>query len=226
MLFRLETKDRVPPFSHNRPREHPRVYRLYNLFGPTPEVPVREIDDHNLHCFGIVAPVDGRFVVADGTGGAPDQPVRTFNAYDGLTGARQWSMPAHLKWNACDGPLVHLNPTGSILQLSNLDQPSTWLKLPGREWIGQFPLNVELAPGGSRWMEYHSNPYDAIFEWRYHPNGRDGPVVPFLQDGHMEGGVVFTPDSRHVTWGSPDHTVTVCDLVEVQQALAEFGLGW
>src|SRR5262249_43581872 len=203
MLFRLETKDRVGPFSHNRQREHPRVYRLYNLFGPTPEVPIREIDDHNLHCFGIVAPDDGRFVVADGIGAAPDQPARTFNAYDGVTGARQWSMPAHMKWNAWDGTLVNLDPTGTILELSNLDRPCTALRLPGREWIGQIPPNVVLAPGGSRWMEYYTNPKDAIFEWRYHPNGRDGPVVPFLQDGQMVSRPVFTPDSRHVTWGSP-----------------------
>src|SRR5262249_46264248 len=133
---------------------------------------------------------------------------------------------AHLKWDAWDGPLVHLDPSGSILQLNNPGQPVTWLRLPGHVWIGQFPESLTLAPGGSRWMESYSNLQEAIFEWRYHPSGRDGPVVPFLQEGNAGGGIRFTPDSRHVAWASPDHTITVCDLVEVQEAMAAFGLGW
>jgi hypothetical protein len=226
MLFRTETKDGVPPFSNNRPKDHPRVYRLYNLLGSTPAAPIREIDDHNLGCFGAIIPADGRFVVTDGIGGAPDRPARTFNAYNGLTGERLWSMSSHLKWNAWDGPLFDLDPSGTILILNNLENPTTWLSLPGREWIGEFPRSLHLSSGGTRWMEHYSNPKDAIFEWRYHPQGREGPAVPFIQDGYMEGSLVFTPDSRHVAWGSPDHTVTVCDLVEVQEAMAAHGLGW
>jgi serine/threonine protein kinase/WD40 repeat protein len=225
MLFRVETKDRVAPFNHNRPEGHPRVYRLYNLLSPTPEIPIREISDHNLGCFGSTAPDDGRFVIADGIGGAPDQPVRTFNAYDVLTGALLWSMPAHVKWNAYDGQLTDVDPTGSILLLKTPRQPSIGLRLPSREWLGEFPESVRLAPSASSWMENYVQPEDAIFELRFHPNGRDEPVVPFLEPGQVVG-LVFTPDSHHIAWGSPDRTVAVCDLIEVQQALAGFGLGW
>ena len=35
-LFRSETRDRVPPFSAYHPKDHPRVYRFYNLLGPSP----------------------------------------------------------------------------------------------------------------------------------------------------------------------------------------------
>jgi hypothetical protein len=36
----------------------------------------------------------------------------------------------------------------------------------------------------------------------------------------------FSRDGRIVAWGEPDGTVSVCNLVEVQRRLAEFGLGW
>jgi len=38
--------------------------------------------------------------------------------------------------------------------------------------------------------------------------------------------VWHAPGGLHVVWGNRDGTVSVVDLVKVQQRLAEIGLGW
>jgi len=38
--------------------------------------------------------------------------------------------------------------------------------------------------------------------------------------------VAFSPDNKHLVWGSQNGSVTVCDLVEVQRRLAGVELGW
>ena len=50
--------------------------------------------------------------------------------------------------------------------------------------------------------------------------------LPFLGANENIGGLVFSQDARHVAWFNQDHSVSLCDLTEVQRAMAEFGLGW
>jgi hypothetical protein len=225
-LFRCETQDRFPPFHEYPPKEHPRVYRLYNLLGATPLRPVKEISDHNWHCFRIRMPADGRFLVAEGTGVKDGRPARTLIAYDSRTGETLWSMPSHVE-PGYDGGMFELNPTGTILVLVRpRGVGSTWLKLPGREWIADkarwaFPLN----PEGNRWFDQKDDPAAQTIQWRYHPDGPSGPEIGFADSGGLPG-LSFGPDSQHAAWGDGNHAVVICDLVELQRALAEFGLGW
>jgi serine/threonine protein kinase/WD40 repeat protein len=227
-LFRCETQDRVPPFHEFHPKEHPRVYRLYNLLGPSPLRPVKEISDHDWHSFRIRMPADGRFLVADGTGVKDGRKVRTLIAYDGRTGESLWSMPSHVE-PQYDGGMFELNPTGTILVLMRPlaeGRGSIWLKLPGREWIADmdewaFPLSAD----GNRWFAQKADRATQKDEWHYHPDGPKGPEIAFAESGGVPG-LSFGPDSKHIAWGDANHAVVVCDLVELQRGMAEFGLAW
>jgi hypothetical protein len=230
VLFRQETRDRIGPHWPNHPKDHPRVYRLYNLLGPTPVTPIKEINDHDWHCFGSVIPADGRFILAEGASNNGGRRVRTLNSYSGLTGDLLWSMPAHQ--TAGDNFLVWLDPTGTVLLLSNGKEGRlTGLRLPGREWIADLRMDgisPHLAPGGRRWFAPQTDRAGAssLGTYNYYPEGNDGPVIPFLGANENTALLVFGQDARHVAWANPDHSVSLCDLTEVQRAMAEFGLGW
>jgi serine/threonine protein kinase/WD40 repeat protein len=228
LLFRVETRDRVPPFTEYAPKDHPRVYRLYNLLGPSPRQPINEMGDHDWYCFRAKLMADGRFLVADGKAVRGGRKIRTVIAYDGRTGETLWSMPSH---RDPDDPVPSfaLETTGTILVLTKgatSTKTSTWLKLPGREWIADMDgWAYPLSPDGNRWFTEVGDRATERVEWHYHPDGRGGPEIAFAENG---GGPVlsFGPNSRHVAWANADHAVVVCDLVELQRAMAEFGLGW
>jgi serine/threonine protein kinase/WD40 repeat protein len=228
ILFRCETRDRVAPFSPNRPKDHPRVYRLYDLLGPSPLSPITEIGDHDLHCFGVLMPEDGHFFLADGAGTAGGHRVRTVSVYEGVTGKLLWSMPSPRP--DVDGCHMRIDPKGAVLVLENEKGAQlTLLRLPGREWM--FDLDVHniaaLAPGGSRWFSAYPEPADANFVLRYFPEGRQSPAIPFLLDKDVfYNALIFDGVGRHVAWPCPDYSVTLCDLTEVQRAMSEYGLGW
>jgi WD40 repeat protein len=226
-LFRTETRDGVPPLSAHHPKDHPRVYRLYNLLGPSPLRPLKEIGDHDWYCFAIKAPADGRFLIADGTRAQDGHRVRSFIAYDGRTGETLWSMPSHHP-SSDRSDLFDIDPTGDLLLLYYpLQRRSTWLKLPGREWMADrdVPASV-LGPGAARWFSLVEDRATQKGEWHYFPYGQEGPDISMVEQDEVGSRLTFGPDGRQVAWGSPDHSVVVCDLGQLQRAMAEFGLGW
>jgi WD40 repeat protein len=227
LLFRCETRDRVPPVNLYHPKDHPRLYRVYNLLGPSPHLPVKEILDHDSHCYGIVMPEDGRFVIADGVGVKDGRQTRTIIAYDAPTGATLWSMPSNRDTVDIGGGL-YVDPSGTMLLLYNpRGQRSTWLKLPGRECIAETEfLPPVLSPDGKRSFSTEQNRATRQMEWQYHPDGRQGPRIAIAGQVEVAGRLVFGPDSRHVALGGSKYDVVVCDLVELQRAMAEYGLGW
>ena len=227
-LFRVETRDGVPPFtSPYHPREHPRVYRLYNLLGTSPLRPVKEIGDHEWGCFGIHTPADGRFLLAEGLSLKDGRTVRSFVAYDGRTGETLWSMPSHLRPQGPHASFT-IDPTGTLLVLSYPEESrSTWLKLPGREWIADRGLWPSvLAPGGNRWFSLGTDRATQHHEWHYFPDGQKGPEIALAEQEHVVGRLTFGADGRLAAWGGSDGAVVVCDLAELQRAMAQFGLGW
>src|SRR5262249_18327058 len=103
---------------------------------------------------------------------------------------------------------------------------STWLRLPGREWIADMDgWALPIGPDGNRWLTQRADSATQRVEWHYHPDGPKGPEIAFVESGGAPG-LSFGPDGRHVAWGDADHAVVVCDLVELQRGMAEFGLGW
>jgi serine/threonine protein kinase/WD40 repeat protein len=226
-LIRCETRDRAPPFNMSHPKDHPRVYRLYSLLGPTPRRPIKEIPNHDWHCNGILMPDDGRFVIADGLSTRDSRQTRSITAYDGRSGATLWSMPSQRGFGD-DGDTFKLSPSGKILFLYHRNQSrTTWLKLPGREWMAETETRIPLlSPDDRRWFAMVSNHVTGRLEWHYYPDGGTGPEIAFAELGDTASGLVFAPDSRHVAWGGSKYDVVVCDLVELQRAMAEYGLGW
>jgi WD40 repeat protein len=226
-LFRCETRDGDPPFSEYDPKDHPRVYRLYNLLGRSPLRPLKEIGDHDWRCFGIVAPADGRFLLAYGTGVKDGRHVRSFIAYDGRTGETLWSLPPDPDPRGHEF-LFTIDPTGTFLVLLHAESnSSTWLKLPEREWIADrkaYP-NV-LAPGGNRWFAFGKDRATEKGEWHYFPDGQNGPEIALTEQERSSSRLTFGPNGGQVAWGGSDLSVVVCDLAELQRAMAEFGLGW
>jgi hypothetical protein len=188
---------------------------------------MKEISDHDWYCGGIMAPADGRFLLADGTGLKDGRMVRTFIAYDGRTGETLWSMPSHRDPRDVNA-IFDLDPTGTILVLFHPGAASsTLLKLPGREWIADQERTASvLAPGGTRWFSLGTDRATQNSEWHYFPYGAKGTEIAMAEQEFVPGRVVFAPDGRHVAWGGSDHAVVVCDLAELQRAMAEFGLGW
>jgi WD40 repeat protein len=226
MLFRKETRDRVPPFSSNPAGDHPRVYRLYDLLRKAAATPVAEIGDHDAGCFGTVMPADGRFIVADGINLKEGRKGRTFIAYDMSSGKALWSMPAprSSEFNC----FIGVDPAGSVMMLNFLpDDRGNWLSLPDRKWIAAVDATaLVLGPKGDRYFSVHQDSRIAKNEFHYHPQGRTGPEIPLLQGRETEGPLVFAPDGSHIAWAAADHSLTICDLVEVQRAMAAIGLGW
>jgi WD40 repeat protein len=226
-LFRCETRDRVPPVSEYHPKDHPRLYRLYNLLGPPPLRPINEILDHDWHCYGIVMPANCGFVVADGVGVKDGRKARTIIAYDARTGATLWSMRSHRDIVDLGGGF-DIDPSGTTLFLYNpRGQRTTWLKLPGREFIAETESTAPvLSPDGKRWFSNAPNRVTRRNEWQYYPDGARGPAIAIAEQVDTSGFPVFGPDSRHVACDGAKHDVVVCDLVELQRAMAEFGLRW
>src|SRR5262249_1329096 len=67
LLFRVETRgDSVHPDADHPPRLHPRVCRIRDLFSPSPERPLAEIDAFSRHVFEAVAPLGGAYFVVEG----------------------------------------------------------------------------------------------------------------------------------------------------------------
>jgi serine/threonine protein kinase/WD40 repeat protein len=227
-LIRCETRDRAPPFiPTSHPKDHPRVYRWYSLLGPSPRKPIKEITDHDWHSNGILMPNDGRFVITDGLGTRDGRQTRTITAYDGRNGATLWSMPSQRGFGD-DGQSFRLSPSGKILLLGHARRSrTTWLRLPGREWMAETEHRSPLlSPDDKRWFAMVENRVSERLEWHYFPDGDTGPEIAFAELGDTASGLVFGPDSRHVAWGGSKFDVVVCDLVELQRALAEYGLGW
>jgi serine/threonine protein kinase/WD40 repeat protein len=226
-LFRSETRDGAPPFDVSHPKDHPRVYRLYNLLGPLPLRPLKEIGDHDWHCFRVVTPADGRFLLAYGTGVKDGRVVRNFIAYDGRTGQTLWSLPPDPDPRGHEH-LFAIDPTGAILVILHAEaDSSTWLKLPSREWIADTTAYPSvLAPGGNRWFSLGSDRATQKHEWHYFPEGQKGTEIALTEKEYVHGTLTFGPDGRHVAWGGSDLSVVVCDLAELQRAMAEYGLGW
>src|SRR5262249_55312139 len=138
-----------------------------------------------------------------------------------------WSMPSHRDPRDVNA-IFDLDPTGTIFVLFHPGAAScTWLRLPGREWIGnQARAASVLAPGGNRWFSLRTDPATQNGEWHYFPYGATGTEIAIAEQESVPGRLVFGPDGRQVAWGGSDYAVVVCDLTELQRAMAAFRLGW
>src|SRR5207249_6095790 len=96
LLFRLETRDNLPPFGHVPWRDHPRVCRIRHLPSRQPPKMLKEIPDFNRHVLTAAMPADGSYIVVEGLGG-PDGKRHMIKVYEGLTGKELGTLPASRK---------------------------------------------------------------------------------------------------------------------------------
>ena len=226
-LFRWEAKDRGLLEG-----DGPKTYRFYNLLGATPRIPVVENDDHNADFDVSKMDEAGRFMVVGGARLNGERRSRSFIAFEAKSGAKLWELPAPRE-SQFEPTWMAIDPTGSTLVLlkhdeSPRDDRTVWFRMPGREWIRDTHTKAlaALAPTGARWLQGGADRVGQP-EFQYRPNGLQGPTVVFAQnDSGIPGDQTFSPDGFHAAWGNHDHTLTLCDLIEVQLAMAEYGMGW
>ena len=102
-------------------------------------------------------------------------------------------MPSHRDVQD-DAVIFGLDPTGTILFLIHKGGRSTWLKLPGREWIADMETwPPALAPGGSRWFSFGADRATQKSEWHYFPDGEKGPEIAFAEQGDVPGFFTLGP---------------------------------
>lgn len=227
LLFRLEATGL---------RDSPYLCRIRDLLGDAAR-PIAEIDDFNWGVHDAVVSPDGTVFVAEGVGGRRDTPTRTTNAYDAATGRRLWSLPSPSPLDV--GVRLSFDPTGHVLERPVWIGPIEQLSMPGGELLRRIDdprRRTLLGPDGRRWVYMARGGYLSMPD---EPDRRDSnsfylyakerqePLLRIASSGPM-GSIYseFTRDGRYVVWGNPDGTVSVLDLVSVQERMASLGLGW
>ena len=226
LLFRVETQDgTVGPYGGASPELHPRVCRIRNLLAGNPTEPVCEITDFSRHVLTAAASPDGRSFVVDGLGG-PDGRRRAIEVY-GPDGALLGSIPTtnrdQMGWAAID-------PTGKLAAVCPKDSTAvSLLTLPDCRAAGRLEcLPHALGPGAKSWVCAHRASYGPSsrpdYQLALYRDGTDGPRALLGVDWLAGLAVTFGPGGGRLAWGTPDGTVLLADLAEVERRLTELGL--
>jgi WD40 repeat protein len=213
LLFRAEREDGKP------------VCRVRNLLGPEPLKPIAEMKDFDIDVLAAALTPDGSSVVVAGQS-SPDED-RWLRVYEAGTGKELWSqkMPDRAKFS-----LLVTDPTGKLLSIS-----------PGTEWTTSLLAEVAtgkrvdamahgergLSPGARYAMGRERHDASNAERLSLYRRKDGAAVVSFAIDGSCSSEhVQFDTDGTRVVWGDIDGTVSVADLKEVREQLADLGLGW
>ncbi len=228
LLFRVETKDgRARPFGRTDREKHPTVCVIRNLLEQGPARPLAVITDFNLYVHSSGVTPDGAYCAVEGLSGTWKKLVRSVSLFEMASGKRVWTIPSQQPPDSLFG-FVGFDPTGKILEVQlSRGGPITLLNVHSGDVLDTSITGLEsLGPGAERWSA--GAPASAAHPEgsSLHLRGIKEPLVTFPHDGNRAGNAPFTPDGLHEVWGHNDGTVSVVDLVKVQQRLAEIGLGW
>jgi len=84
-----------------------------------------------------------------------------------------------------------------------------------------------LGPAASRWMSWTAAIRLTLAVSRSTSETVGSPSSAFLPTyPGIPHRVTFSPDGISATWGVPDGTVAVCELLELNRRLGEVGMGW
>ncbi len=169
-LVRTEVRDGSrPPDSEAPPTEYPRVCVLRDLLGPTPEKPLKVIDDFNWRVEDTEAAPDGSCFVVDGING-PGTPNlrRLVRAYD-ADGKFLTEFSTHRPAGDRSGAL-RFDPTGKllVLELAPNGRRPVLLEMPSGRFLGAVSVAARSQPGGStlcRGRRPHANPSSPRPRW-------------------------------------------------------------
>jgi WD40 repeat protein len=228
LLVRQETRDReVPPTTTNRPEDHPRVCRLYDLTGANLAKPLAEIMEFDWYVWGIAMTPDGSQFAIEGLCKATGKLVRSVRVFDGPTGkpiqSLYTSKTAKDEWHC-----LNYDPRGTRL-LAGVDQSFavSVFEIPALRRVGVLPDGGGVEnTGATRWIG--ATEPTADFPASLIVKQRDPAPMSLLRIAldSSPTAVGFSPDDKLIMWGSQDGSVTVCELSVVQQWLAGVGLGW
>jgi WD40 repeat protein len=228
LLARSETMSRQGgPFSQFDPQEYPRVVRLYDLLSPKRVLPVAEINEFNWHIHGLRLARDGSLFVVDGIGTEQGKLMRRFHVYEGSKGKLVKALPT--RRDAQDHGWSFLDPRAKVL-VAALGDAKTQARLsvfdlPALTYGGSVDLPAYCVSPGARFSLAISE--DTPQEIVVTDIEQRRPFLKFVDDIGASGlGFEFSPDDRHAMLGRKDGTVSVLDLVEINQPLTELLLGW
>ena len=223
------------PFTAYDPLKYPRVCRMRNLLGPEPLKPLVDFRDCNLNVFHADCSPDGKYYVIEGQGGAPDRAIRIAKLYEGATGKPLGLLPDQ-KPVGFGGAGFQFDPQGKGLHYlsreARREDPvckSVLLEIPSLAVVRHIDDNPgPLGPQGKRWasFEYPTTNHPGGFS--YFVESNPDRRVTFIHDKNdlVVNSLRFSSDGLGLMWSTTDGSLTVVNLVEVQNRLAEFGLGW
>ncbi len=223
LLFRVETRDAQHLPASNAPfQDHPRVCRIRDLLRPEPLLPVSEYANFNAHVYNVCAPLDARRFLIEGISTRSGTNEIQFACLDGYTGRELWNVPSA---RGEQSAVLAVDPTGRLAafqpskspeilvadlesgtRLRRLDfHPAALLRSPQRYAAVGYP------DGNGRGITVLGDP-------------NRGPQFTMGVDGITIGPVMFDAKGNHLGWGNANGTITVCDLSEVRNRLAQAGL--
>jgi hypothetical protein len=223
LLCQLETSDgRHLPDASQHPRDHPRVCRVRDLFGD-PKDPLVQIKEFNRRCGSPVAADDGHLFAMVGHSGVERTERLKLLVFNGLTGEEVWSMPLDVKKGESG---LSLDRAGQFLTINHPDGKAERVELPSGKFLGPAD-QVDPRTGWHPEMPYRiAHSVDNREDWLV-PRGANEPVLALSGWRGMSGGQTqFDHAGLRYAWGTPEGSVRVCDIPEVQRRLAEFRLGW
>ncbi len=216
LLVRVETDNgELAPLDNVPWKEHPRVFRAYDLLSPARATVLVAIKEFNKRVVTAAVPPDGSYFVVEGIHDGADGLRNTIKAFGGRTGKELWSIPVKRKFQSAS---LAIDPTGKILALHTKDDPGqTLIEMPNGKIIGPL-IAVSLSPGARLWVD---SPHTSLYR-----RPGDIPLVTFDIDSIRSSNPLFSASGRYLAWGTADGTINVCDLQEVRSRLATVVLGW
>jgi WD40 repeat protein len=205
----------------------PRVCRIRNLLGPSPNKPLFTLADFDGAFLGAAVTPDGTTFIVEGTHRGPSGRRRSVKAYEALTGAERWTIPSTR--SLLSSTLV-LDPIGSVLALrtDNRDNEGTLVEVVNGNVLGNLkPFPIAVSPE-ARDLVQTSNGDQRKTASGYALFGRDDSAPRLLLGIESTPSFipVFSGQGDLLAWSNADGTVSVCDLQHVRKRLSEIGLEW
>jgi hypothetical protein len=227
LLFRMETRDGVPPLSDFHPKDHPRVCWLRNLAAAGPPE-ARDVTDFNWSVYSAAAGADGRCFLVEGIHADAAGRRQSIVVFDGATSVVRWTRELP---EVTYGDWVMLEPEGELAVLwmhGSVEEGFPLVRLSTGEQLGLLPRSLRcVGPGGRRLLlTGPARPGTTQPGFALLPRGGTAPQAVLGIDSDPCSSPAFDRGGDRLAWGNNDGTVTVCHLESIRARLAEVGLGW